>query len=661
MNNRVALFTSGMADFRFVYPVAREGTQIEIPVPTRYLADGINLAVYSADHRPITVEPRQFSPKPTESKVKIDADNVLASICTTFRGAKLNISKTDGKTAQGILLGLDVEKVTSGLVTSEHRFISLYAKGGVQRIALNAVSEYRFEEEAIQSTVERLLQQHFSQIRPDSSLVTVRVRAGEEGAKAVVGWTMPTAAWTPAYQLRKMGDVWRLTGSAIVHNNTDQPWNDCELLCITGIPYAIETDLAEQRVPKRNRVNFVTDQAAGGTQAPRGRSKAVPAAARMMTAELESVGGLESASRNITTDGPMPTPAQTLGATAAEIADFCVLSPKELVTIRANSSAAVDVIGTDLRHCREELYYNYHQDQMMGGTGRPEMALRFKNPLPHSLQRGPCNVYLQLPTGKDFFAGTGDFPAMQSGEERILLHGQDTAVEVTRAGGSPKEKITAVQIAKGVLYTETTHKAPTTYTIHSAKPETCEIVIDHPRALAGYGEEDTTISSDAKAEEETASSVRYRLKVASGATVKLEIMESRIVRNRLDFGQTVGWFRQHFIEMEHPSVKVAKGLTDAMAIQKEIDGITLKINGEKHEETRLREHQKEIRQNLSALADQSPHRADFENQMAETDRNLQASRSRIIALMKQNDEAEVRLQAALQKVTIAWSDHGGES
>lgn len=662
MENRVTLYGNGIGDFRFVYDVTERGTTIEIPIRSQYLSDGINLFIQGAsrDDRISLIESASFRPKQNgKDKIDITPTNVLESLCQKFRGARLKVNTTDKRVLDGLLFGLDKTEIDNGNYKIQQSLLSVYKDdGNIERVNLTDVVSYQFVQSDIRDTVQRILAESFAQIRPESSLIKMKVKSASANGRAIVGFTIPTAAWAMEYQIRRMGEIWRLTGSAIVHNNTDQPWENCVVTCVSGIPYTAEVvDLAIPEVPERNKVYVHAKKAVGGTEAPRAKGRGTPMLASASMREVRDTG--EECSYS---DFPSREPdvlgggmVETTGADAIEVGDFAVLRPKDKVTIPSSSSSVIEVIGTDLKDCREELYYNFEQDE--GKIGRPQMALRFTNPLPHSLQRGPCNVYNQFTMNnqtEDLFQGTAMLPMTKAKESRFLLYGQDTGIDVHRSGGRVDKKYTAVWISKGIVFTETTSRSAITYSIRSVKQQACEIVIDHNRVLPHA---DTRLTSDVPVEEETKTGNRYRLKVSAGQTVELKIVETHVESGRVDFNAgKLPWYRQTFIEQEHPAFKLTDGMDLVIAIQKGIEDIDSRINVLTSEVSALAQHQKELRANVEATKG-SAHVTKFQNQLAENDDRIQViKRTELPKVQQEREQAEKRLHDALLKVTLTWKE-----
>jgi len=670
MDNMVTIFGNGMADLRFGYDVSPDGTEISIPVKTEHLSDGINLTVFGAQAKDKIqiVQPARFKPKSANASViKIDGDNPLTTLLSRLRGSKVNIIKQDDSTITGRLLGTDSVEEDHGTYKVTKVFVSVCDTGGIIRGVNTAeIKQYTFTDKDVQDQIDRAMDAAFSQIRPSSSLIQMKLKSKEK-ARAIIGMTVPLAAWAMQYQIRQSGEVWRLTGSAIVHNNTDKAWEDAVIRCVTGVPYTVEiTDLAEPKVPTRNKLNIITGHASGGTEATRGFTPSQKN--RLMSAQaacapsggLESVGDtnyarIGSYGGDVQSDFTPPGLADTGTGDAVEMGDFTLLTPLDSdgkplkQTIPPNSSATIDMIATDLKDCRPELYYNYNQDQAR--AGRPQIALRFTNSLPHSLQKGPCNVFVRDKQGIDLFQGTAILPISKPGESRHLLHGEDTGVDITREGGTIQRDYDKIVIEKGVVYTEMANRSSINYRIRSVKTEACELVIDHERVLPNST---ATINSDTESDEETANGKRYRLKVRSKSQEELKITETFVEKSKVEFTD-ITWLNSQIIVRGHPSGKNIKGLEAAIEIQKKIAAKELEYQTNATEESSLEKHQSEVRKNIESTKG-TEHSLQFQTTLVANDKKLQEIRRTALPKLKVDiEKLQVELRESLKQVTLNWS------
>jgi hypothetical protein len=118
---------------------------------------------------------------------------------------------------------------------------------------------------AVRQEINKALERDYATINPESTIVTIGLAPdteSKEGNESIVyQLTIPFSAWQPVYQLRLKNNQCEIEASAKVDNPTDEDLNDYIVSVATGDPNTFETDLADVRKPRRQRVNIISDQA----------------------------------------------------------------------------------------------------------------------------------------------------------------------------------------------------------------------------------------------------------------------------------------------------------------------------------------------------------------------------------------------------------------
>jgi hypothetical protein len=347
--------------------------------------------------------------------------------------------------------------------------------------------------------------------------------------------------------------------------------------------------------------------------------------------------------------------AQTAGATAAETGDFTTFSPSELVTIKPNMSAVIDVLATDFS-CEQTLYYTLANDKSK--SGRPEMAVNLTNTLPYGLQRGPCNIY-GLGEGDQSFQGQAIMPDIKTSESRMLTHGIDTSVQITRRGGIINEHFSSLKIQKGVLVTERTKQVTTVYEVRSANKKKQSLIIDHDLTLKGTK---AKVESSIQPKADTANGNRYVLDTKPGSTTELKITESEIVSSKVNFiaPGDFSWLSSNIIATEHESASQVKGIDEVLKVRESIGKQEAKIKALEAEAKTLETHQNEIRKNITAYGDNNDHANNAKNQLSTNDKRLQEVRTKLLPeAIKEQEKLQEQFQGAMKNVTLAWQEKKG--
>lgn len=122
-----------------------------------------------------------------------------------------------------------------------------------------------FPQEAVASEVDKSLNRAFQTIRPQSTTVNMQVSSDSPGQEFTLQYTVPAAAWKMTYRLRADGSSISLDGVGVVDNNTEEDWNDFLISMVVGEPVTFSTDVASSKIPQRQQVNLVSQEAQGAS------------------------------------------------------------------------------------------------------------------------------------------------------------------------------------------------------------------------------------------------------------------------------------------------------------------------------------------------------------------------------------------------------------
>ncbi len=372
----------------------------------------------------------------------------------------------------------------------------------------------------------------------------------------------------------------------------------------------------------------------------------VTADAPMLATESASIAGKARApsralnSRNFSVDDvtglalpPPPPPVDYAQAAEASIApqtsnsafdDFFQYSLTDPITIRKNESAMVPILQAKLPVERVTLWSASHPVALR--------ALWITNSSTLTLDRGSFSI---VEDGS--FGGEGLLDPIHPGEKRLLSYAADQAVHIDNAIGAQQHKLRSVVIAKGILTQQYRDVVERDYTIGNAAPESRTVIVEHTRT-PGYDLQ----SSDAKPEETTLGTYRYRVSVAGGTTVHLKIAESRAYPRTMDIG-TINDQQVRVLVLEmgsDPAIsKQLQPILDAQRIVADLDAKSTAL-GEKLDGLDTEEERQ--RNNIVALKD-----ADKLSQKRFVDQ-LGKIEDQILETQKQQEALNAQLEAARQ-------------
>jgi len=234
--NRVVVYSNGIADFQRCYEVGADAPQrISILVRQDHLADV--LASFNVYGNVKLESPPTFRPSnELEGNITIDPQKVLEDLATNLSGAKVRVERAGG-TVEGTLVGLHQEEEATTGEPIRPKSIIVLAEDGLRRCVLREIQSFKFLDEDVQVEIDKALQRNYQRIKPNSTFVELVLSAKDDKAEAVVQYTIPAAAWKISYRLRMAeGRATELQGFAIVDNNTDEDWTDFHVCVVTGEP-----------------------------------------------------------------------------------------------------------------------------------------------------------------------------------------------------------------------------------------------------------------------------------------------------------------------------------------------------------------------------------------------------------------------------------------
>jgi hypothetical protein len=459
---------------------------------------------------------------------------------------------------------------------------------------------------------------------------------------------VPTPAWKFSYRARQTKDGWVLHGYAVVDNNTDEDWKDFKLSVATGCPVTFSTDLAEIRIPKRNKVNLVSDKAqgavevesfgasslesAGGGYPARSLRNAVPAAA--CAAPPRAKGGEYFG--DFIED--VEDVAKSGSATVQEAADSSVFTADQPVTVQAHKSALVPIFTLRLKNSELVLYYNHTKNPT-----QPMRAVRLTNEATHSLGRGACTV-----EQNSVYVGSAVLTACKPGESAMLCHAAETGVKVLQEAGRCQARVSSVELAKGILVTEMTNRQPTVYKFNNVRDESFTVIFDHTRLL-----NKSTITCEGCIFVESLKDgvERYKLVAGKRNTAQCTLTETSIDKQRIESNGVLKWFQEN---ADSPLLK-DKNLAKVVGYQKELDDCNNEITTSKGKVTTLVNEQDRLRKNLESVKGTTD-KGEWSERLVACEKEISnLEKTTLPQLEEKKKELTANLRAECARLTAKWT------
>lgn len=671
--NRIQIYSNGLACVTRSIEVTKAGTPVEIPCKHDHLGDLLASLIVAGE---VTeVEPATFRPDDTSGQglLEIDPSQAFVSTFRKVSGVSANVILTGGKNVQNAtILGVEEEKSSlgNGVVVNSYQLVFSDA-GKVRRVGLAGVESVEVTDPIAKAEIDRALRRNLRKIKPGSTFVSMKLQADGEADKtrASVTYVVPVPANSYSYRLTTAKGKGGLVGFAIVHNDTEDDWNNVNMDVVIGTPLTARNNLSQRIHPIRVERSFVQHKAQAGFEVE-GCLSAMNVAFLSDTdtdeevgfeCQLESVGGARGMTKSTRSSpeklyaarsfggpaaaGAPPRDARRAVAKATDVDDYAVFSSGSPVTIAGNSSGLVPIIELGVEP-RTVLIFDSRQSPT-----QLFRAMEFVNKGDKTLPFGAVTIYTS--EGMEYNTLLGEtltLPQLKPGVKGRVPYAPDTNVrgKVEDSGVTPTS--TGFTIADGVVaYTYTT-ESKTTYTFYNQTgKEASEVLVEHVCRIDG-----STPSAKAEACEKTESGYRFTVKVPKEkGMVSFVVTEQGTLEQKVSFNGP--WLNQNVTAngdckdlLEVPAVKTALAHWQALADKdREIAEQNDKVRNAESDQTRARNA-------LAALKDNDD-RGNWNKYLNEAEEIIRtAQRDTLPRLTREREKLNKESQAAFAKTRANW-------
>lgn len=646
--HRVTLFSNGMGHFRRAFRVeSGEVLRVALPFKTAHVADALaSLEVFG----PVRyASPPSFThADPEPGALRVDHDDALRSLLRQLVGAEVTL-EPGGPGRSGILVGLEIaEEVDEQRRRIGRDWVVVESGGTLAKFPIDEVARVDFKQADIRAEIAKALKARHESIRPGSTAIDLALAADGPSCGAIVGYTVPVAAWKIRYALHGQGDRFSLTGSAVVDNNTDEDWDDFALAVVTGDPIAFATDLATVSVPGRRFVRLVPEQALGHVEVDRGRPSGIMSAPPTPSSAMPNDRFALSALR---TEGKQAMLMKALaqiesaGAEAREVGDFCVYEARERVTIGAGRSALVPLFEVDLERTGLVLLYQHRAHPK-----RPYRAVEFVNQTGHSLGRG------QVVVDRDgVFSGMAVLESARPGESQMLPHALENGVTVAKEPGPIESSLRGVKIAGRVARTIRRETTGTTYSVANANDEPFRLLLEHDRRLEAPGDSGVTTSgAEVVATTVIDGGVRFEIALLARGSADLVVVEQRQRDETIALGQGANWAIAHVVDPGHPLADDPH-VRVCLTLAARVNDLEVQVAEHRLRIKELDSQADRVRKNLGAVNQASEVRSRWVNDLDTTERAIRAIQDGELPKLKfEIAKLQADLSAAIEALDLSW-------
>lgn len=660
--NRVVIFSNGIADFQRTYQVRSDQPErISLPVRQDHLAD--LLASFNVYGNVTLQSPPTFCPaNQHDGSVAINPQQVWEDLAAHLSGAAVRVERGGG-VIEGKLVGLHQEEEGSAGEPVTLKSLIISTAQGLCRCLLREIQSWQFLEEEIRREIDKALARNYQRIKPKSTYVELVLTASEASTQAVVQYTLPAAAWKISYRLRlREGEPGQLQGFAIVDNNTDEDWTDFLVSVVSGEPITFSTDLAESKTPRRSRVDLVSASALGAVEVEdspmvmaAGDDVAyyeLPAPERRALAKNRKRLAASTMLEPLEMDA-----ADTSSTTAHEVGDFSVFSSESAVTIPAQRSTVIPMFTVDLSDSRSVLHYKHENH-----STRPYRSIDFTNQAGFALARGVATVYAE-----GIYAGSCIMPALKPAEHRLLPHALETGVSVRQEQPAQQSKVIALRLAAGFCYSSNEQVRKTHYHLKNSRDEAFEFVLDHSYAL-----QEPELTAQLSSATETvplavatplAEGVRFALTLPPHSQQVVHVVERRIAQSKVTLvtnsqqheSQQIEWLQQHLIKTGGPLSK-DPGVHACLQVFDELEAKRQETADAQAEIERLNARQERLRQNIKS-GGQDELTSRWRNELDQAEQAIKALEETAIPRQRgEEKELRAKLKESLRALSAEWSE-----
>jgi hypothetical protein len=663
--NDVTLFSNGIGHFRRVYQVPGEGEEaISIPFKTDYIGDvAASLQVFGKVR--LTAPPSFTPANSNATSLKIDQANSLTSLLKQLSGAQVEVSPSGANEGfAGTLVGTETIQGERHGVTEDRPFIVVLTETGVRKVAFEYMGNVSFIEDSVRTEIEKALRANFQKIKPDSTILDLKLSALEGETDSVVQYTIPVAAWKMRYAIRQEKGNFSLEGAAIIDNNTDEDWDNFQVSVVTGEPISFNTDIAEVVVPQRRMVRLVDGlslsnvdveegmvmecamAAAGGPPAPRAALRARGGMGAKMSLSNRADFGMESMAECAYADDDMEAAAAP-GVESKEVGDFCIFTSKEPITILARKSAVVPMFTVDLKHAGVVLLY-----KEANHAKRPYRAVKFKNETEYSLGKGKTVIY-----NEGVFSGECVLQTAKPNEQRMLPHCLENGVKVSKESKGYESTCSKIIISDGVAIHEDVQTTATEYTISNKKDEAFKFALEHTSQLGVASNVVVGFEGvEIKEQEKLSDGWRLYFELPANETLTLTATETRLNRQDITLGSNFHWLQSNIIARELPIAEDPQ-IQACIAVQTQLDEAGAKIHTAQERLRELSEQAERVRQNIGVTSNSPGHDTvtAWIKDLDDTEQEIRKIQKETLPSLERERRAlQKKLQEELKKITASW-------
>jgi|CXWL01.1.fsa_nt_gi hypothetical protein len=447
----LVLYENGLGYFERKGPM-REGQVAEIPLEPGQLDDALKSAVIISNRGVAAVE---FAPPLSAEAARAlaglpepEALKDLGVVLSSLKGVDVSVSRIDGPGALGRVLEVAQEQEydLKGNALPAPTLL-VFGELGLQRVRLSEIAAVRPLNAAVALAWDRAVSSASAQPQTQS----LKVRAGRGAGVVAVGYTTEAPVWRTTYRLIQSKSKTRLQAFALVHNDSDEPWNGVKVTLASGRPTSFLFPLAGPRYSRRELVapedgldaapqlataearEHLTGSIRGSVGLGGLGTVGLGSGGGGYGSDAAIVGGRNSVHGGVSPSDLLaegPTPLEP--AAVSEAGELFLYTVKEPVFLGSRKSALLPIIDDGITA----------EPVSVIGSSDPNatLAMRLTNSTPLTLERGTLSVFTD-----GTYSGESRLDRLKPHEVRIIRHGEDLDLEAEVSLQSEEGPVQAVR------------------------------------------------------------------------------------------------------------------------------------------------------------------------------------------------------------------------
>lgn len=529
--------------------------------------------------RPVSEELKEIGLTP------VAGNRSLTDLLVQLSGVRFVIS-TESTQYRGALIGIENREEASSETKITVPYLLLKDESdAVIPIRLSDVKQLLPDEERARRDLNRLIEAGLYWKQTDRKKLVVQSSAKQE---VRISYILPVAVWKSSYRiLLQDQDRCSIQSWALVHNTSDEDWNDVKLSLASGLPISFRIDLYTPRHKNRPLAELSEEQEYSAPimgqffEAEEG-ALPVPAPKLEPVSRSASLSNVDAAAYYSPKEIDELAETKSSGKSQlSDVADVSFFEIEKPVKISAGKSALVPLFTNNCNSKRVALYRESIRSK------NPMTAVLLKNSFGFSLEEGPITFY-----SSDGYIGEGMMPLTRDNEETIIPYSIELGIEISSTEKSKQYDVHQIIANSGIIYIKSKRVYSTIYTIRSkSKLNQNELYIDH------QSRNGCTVVSQPPV---STSDGLLRFKLSADIT-EFEVQEEQELTDVVYINNDWNWLSR-LLAINLIRSKERTLLQEIAIVVKEI--YILQTNKERNQERMeaIAEDQERIRENLKALS-----------------------------------------------------------